>query len=361
MTNEELQSKTIDFLRFPLIVGVVLIHAHITGMTIKGNDVLRGNSFPVCDTISYFFSEVVARMAVPLFFFISGFLFFYKIRGFSLSVYATKLKGRIRSILIPYLFWNLVVILFFFLAQTFLPGLMSGANKLIRDYSYTDWLAAFWSVGGEGGYPICYQFWFLRDLMVVMLFSPLLYMTVKYFRWSGVFVLGVLWYFNWWFSLVGFSITAFFFFSAGACFSVLHCNFVTLFKSYLFPLSVAYALSVFICVWFREKFWIDYVSPLAILAGIAFVISLSARFLERGKWSVTTFLVGGTFFVYAFHGMPLAFIQKFVIKHIPTLTDALLLSIYFLSAGFIILLSLGIYYFLKRLFPRFLSIITGGR
>ena len=76
MTNEELQSKTIDFLRFPLIVGVVLIHAHITGMTIKGNDVLRGNSFPVCDTISYFFSEVVARMAVPLFFFISGFLFF---------------------------------------------------------------------------------------------------------------------------------------------------------------------------------------------------------------------------------------------------------------------------------------------
>lgn len=61
-------------------------------------------------------------------------------------------------------------------------------------YSLTDWLDAFWSI--NGGCPICYQFWFLRDLIVMILFSPLIYILVKYFRWFSVFVLGVLWYFN---------------------------------------------------------------------------------------------------------------------------------------------------------------------
>lgn len=36
MTDEELQSKTITFLRFPMMVGVVLIHAHIHEVVVNG-------------------------------------------------------------------------------------------------------------------------------------------------------------------------------------------------------------------------------------------------------------------------------------------------------------------------------------
>ena len=39
MTDEELQSKSIDFLRFPLIVGVVLIHAHFSNVIMNGVNV----------------------------------------------------------------------------------------------------------------------------------------------------------------------------------------------------------------------------------------------------------------------------------------------------------------------------------
>lgn len=359
MTNDELQSKIINFLRFPLIVGVVLIHTRITTITMNGLEVFQGNTFPVYDTVSFLVSDVIARIAVPLFFFISGFLFFYRSGGFSLLVYRHKLKRRIHSILIPYLFWNLLVVLFFFLAQTFISSLTSGVTKLIRDYSFSDWLAAFWNVNDT--YPICSQFWFLRDLMVVILFSPLVYIVVKYLRLFGILVLGILWYFDWWFSLTGFSITALFFFSLGAYFSVWRYNFAALLKPYLFPSAMLYFLLVFVCVSFRDQSWVNYIRLLSILIGVVFTITLSAYFLERHKWSVNAFLVGGTFFVYAFHGMPLALIMKLCIKYSPYLNNGILLGIYCLSTVFIILVSLGIYYLLRRWFPRSLIVMTGGR
>ena len=159
MTDEELQSKSIDFLRFPLIVGVVLIHAHFSNVIMNGVNVniLHEYSCPIYDTTSYFFSELIGRIAVPLFFFISGFLFFYRSKEFSLSVYRHKLKNRGRSILLPYLFWNLMIISYSILIQT-IPGLSSSTNQLMDMYSLTDWLDAFWSI--NGGCPICYQFWF---------------------------------------------------------------------------------------------------------------------------------------------------------------------------------------------------------
>lgn len=351
MTNEELQSKTIDFLRFPLIVGVVLIHAHLA------TNVLQESRFVVYDTVSYLISDVVARVAVPLFFFISGFLFFHRSGCFSLSTYVCKLKKRTHSILIPYLFWNLIVILLYFLAQTFLSGLM-GETKLIIHYSVVDWLGAFWSVKGA---PICYQFWFLRDLMVVIVFSPLIYLAIKYLNWFCILILGILWYFNWWFALSGFSIAALFFFSAGAYFGIRSCNFVVSLTPFFLPVTVIYVLLAFICVFFREQSWFRYIHSLSILVGIAFFITLSAHFLEWGKWSVNPFLVGCAFFIYAYHGMPLILIQKISLKSLPFLNDWILFTVYFLSTGLIILMGLFIYCLLKRRFPRFLRVMTGGR
>lgn len=360
MTDEELQSKSIDFLRFPLIVGVVLIHAHFSNVIMNGVNVniLHEYSCPIYDTTSYFFSELIGRIAVPLFFFISGFLFFYRSKEFSLSVYRHKLKNRGRSILLPYLFWNLMIISYSILIQT-IPGLSSSTNQLMDMYSLTDWLDAFWSI--NGGCPICYQFWFLRDLIVMILFSPLIYILVKYFRWFSVFVLGVLWYFNWWFSLPGFSIAAFFFFSAGAYFSVQNCNFVALLKPCLFSSAMFYSLLALVCIYFREQPWINFIHSLSILTGIVLAISLSVHFIERRMWTANTFLVGGAFFIYAFHGIPLGVILKYTLKYLPVSNDMIFLSIYFLSAGFIILTSLGIYSLLKKWLPRFLSVVTGGR
>ena len=111
MTNEELLNKTISFLRFPLTVGVVFIHFNLAehGFTIHG--VTYGLDHPAWyDFLINFFSEVLPQIGVPLFFIISGFLFFYRV-DFDSNVYQKKLRKRVRTLLIPYLLWNLIAIL----------------------------------------------------------------------------------------------------------------------------------------------------------------------------------------------------------------------------------------------------------
>lgn len=369
MTNEELQSKTINFLRFPLIVGVVLIHTHFNELVINGVELMKGGNLPVYTVSSYLISGIFSAIAVPLFFLISGFLFFHGVATFTGQIYLQKLKKRVRSILIPYFFWNLLVITFFFLSQTFLPGLMSGNNKMICDYSISDWLWAFWNTNminslkdiDFGSYPICYQFWFIRDLMVVMIFSPIVYLLVKKLRQYAVLCLGILWGFAWWFDIVGFRSAAFFFFSGGAYFSIHRKSFLALLKPTLPMAVVFYGLIVIAELCFRGQVWCNYLHNIGILVGIVLVIALSARFIEEGKWRVNSFLSDSSFFIYAYHAMPLVLCIKVLLKLLQPRIDGMVLGLYLLCPAVIILIGLALYYLLKKYFPKITSVITGSR
>lgn len=367
MTNEQLQSKTIAFLRFPLIVGVVLIHAHFTEVVCNGTDLMREGGFPLYYDVSYFFSEILARISVPLFFVISGFLFFYRSDSFQFKDYGQKLKKRAKTILVPYIFWNLLVIGLFFLSQTFIPGMMSGSIMLVKDFTFADWMWAFWNadmIGGAkpvGEFPICFQLWFIRDLMVAMLLSPLLYFLVKKLRLFALACLGLLWFFGVSSHVVGLSIVALFFFSIGAFFSVHGRNFVCAVKPFL-PVSmlVFFALA-FVELVFREYSWAVYVHRANILAGIVFAVSLSAYLVGKRQWNANAFLADSSFFVYAYHALPLVLVIKLSFKMFHPQSSMEMLGIYFVSTAFVIAAGLIAYYLLKRYLPRFTAIITGGR
>lgn len=47
MSIEELQSKTITFLRFPMMVCVVLVHAHITEVIVNGVNLTEAGNLKV--------------------------------------------------------------------------------------------------------------------------------------------------------------------------------------------------------------------------------------------------------------------------------------------------------------------------
>lgn len=94
MTDEEVLSKTITFLRFPLIVAVVFIHIEITNVVINGNLLVEKGEFPVYDWLFHVISKEVADIAVPLFFFMSGFLLFYH-STFTGKEYLQKLGKRV--------------------------------------------------------------------------------------------------------------------------------------------------------------------------------------------------------------------------------------------------------------------------
>lgn len=71
--DQSVLSNTIDFLRFPLIIAVVFIHCDPASMVIGGKELVEKNTYPIYSLLRWIVSEEVARIAVPLFFFISGF------------------------------------------------------------------------------------------------------------------------------------------------------------------------------------------------------------------------------------------------------------------------------------------------
>ncbi|WP_454879211.1 acyltransferase family protein [Sphingobacterium detergens] len=367
MSAEELQSKVIDFLRFPLIVGVVFIHTDFSDIVMAGVKQISFVNYPIFSRIFFLFSKVIFEACVPLFFFISGFLFFYKTAGFSREIYLQKLKNRIRSLLVPYIFWNLLIILLLMLAQTFLSGsLVSGRNKLITDYNLLDWLWSFWDTSHvnpltKKTLPINSPFWFIRDLMVVVLFSPLIYILIKKLRAYAVIILGLLWIFNPFFYLPGLSIVSFFFFTAGAYFSIHKMNFVEVLKPMLRALAPLYILIVAMALYFVGTGWWSYFYCAGVIVGLILAITVSAYFIERGKWHLNPFLTNGSFFIYAYHRLPLVFVIKILFKWLHPRSDGVLLLLYLACPAIVILLGLLIYSLLRQWLPRFTAVISGGR
>ncbi len=367
MPGEELQSKTIDFLRFPLIVGVVFIHTNFADIVIPGAKQFSLAHYPVFSHIFFLFSNIIFEVCVPLFFFISGFLFFYKTTDFSKAVYLQKLKNRLSSLLIPYVFWNLLVLLFLLLAQTFLSGsLVSGRNKLIMDYSVMDWLWSFWDTSQINPHfnkslPINTPFWFIRDLMVLVVCSPLIYFLIKKIGVYAVIALGLLWFFNPYVYKPGFSTVSLFFFSAGAYFSMHKINFAEVMEPMLKAVAPLYILIIILAFYFVGSGWWPYLYCAAIVMGLITTVALCAHYLAKDSWHTNSFLANGSFFIFAFHRLPLVFVIKFLFKVLRPQSEGLLLFLYLACPAIIIVFGLIGYSVLKQVRPRFTAAVSGGR
>lgn len=62
MTDEVVLSKTITFLRFPLIVTVVFIHIEMTNVVINENLLVEKGGVPVYDLLFHVLSKKVAEL-----------------------------------------------------------------------------------------------------------------------------------------------------------------------------------------------------------------------------------------------------------------------------------------------------------
>lgn len=352
ISGEELQSKVISFLRFPLCAAVVLIHINI--------NTENCSTHPLYDSVHYLFAQILARVAVPLFFMFSGFLFFYKSEKLHFSDYKGKLTKRIRTLLIPYLFWNFTIILYYLLGRMLGLGSEYGSG-----FGFIDWLKPFWNnypveTNGEGiaSYPICVPFWYIRDLMVTVLLSPIIYYLTKKCRFYFVIALAMLWITNYWPLITGLNITAIFFFSLGAYCSIFKKNFAELLKPHTLLLGVAYLLTI-IPVLIAQDANFNLLRRVGILLGMAFIVSLAARYISNGYWGTDRFLSESSFFIFAFHMTALFVIEDIV--NISSRTDIMCTALYLAMSIFIVIGGLVLYYLLKRWMPRFTALITGGR
>lgn len=340
--NETLQSKVISFLRFPLMVGVIFIHTQLPN---------ANNDFQCYGSVSFILSNIIARVAVPLFFLCSGFLFFYKTSEFSFATYLDKLKKRVRTLLIPFLIWN---VLFIIVLNLF--SFLSGGSLLGEGFEVKDWLRVFGLNCNH--HPVNYPLWFIGDLMIATLLSPVIYWLTKKLKFVFPLILGVLWLVN---SNVCWKLEAFFFFSLGAFFSINKRCFIDLVKSRLVVLGVAYLLMIAITFCCKDlDFWI-YLRRISIVIGVGFVVSLTTKFVSEEKWKEIKFLTTGSFFLYLHHAILLPIYKNVLFAVIPPTSDLRMIVLYFLLAIITIAIGLGLYYITKRFLPKTTRFLMGGR
>lgn len=171
------KAQAIELLRWPMALLVVCIHADFVkaGLSIQG-DLIEMSHSNVAYYIITYISQVLGRIAVPLFFIISGYLFFRNFsEGMSLDDkwqwYKRKVKSRVKSLLLPLISWNFLMCLFFAVKQyTPLHRYFPNADF---DWSIGTVLSAPFDFGQ--GFPLDNPLWFVRNLFVISLLSPLLF------------------------------------------------------------------------------------------------------------------------------------------------------------------------------------------
>ena len=155
--------KTI--LSFIAIIFVVIIHNSATNQyTSLPPDTITSFTTHLHNFLAY----ILGSVAVPFLFFISGVAFF---RNYKPNLYFTKLKSRTKSILIPYLIWNIFGLLFA-IAYTYTPlsQLISGRE------AFTPTLPNI--LEGIFLYKYNYPFWFMYTLIIFVILTPLFHLLL---------------------------------------------------------------------------------------------------------------------------------------------------------------------------------------
>ncbi len=362
--NDTLLSKTISYLRFPLIVGIVFIHSNILIVNIQGT-VIRYDRWPIVVFVINLLSSVFADICVPLFFFVSGFLFFYN-SDFSKSVYVSKIKKRVNTLFVPYLIWNFIA--FIILLIQVHPRIVR-FFPLLNDYrvDITSFLSSFWitnlpiSMSGPAN-PINTPLWFIRDLMMLVMLSPIIWWLIKHFKLGTIFILGIIWFFSLGerIGFPGLCHQSIFFFPLGGYFGVNRLNFVELIRELFWVPFLYFCIAIADAVSKNESYNAT-LHNVGVLLGMVSVVYLVSLLLRKEKIQVDDFLIGASFFVYALHNLLLGKLTKIVILYIRPESPILVLLVYFMMPTIVISLCLVLYKLLNRLSPRISSVLTGGR
>lgn len=346
-------------LKFPLIVLVVFIHIFGENINLSNIDYFCLTEQNIYDIIRILFSKKISLIAVPGFFLISGYFFFYSIEKLSLSLYVSKLHRRIYTLLIPYILWNIIAFVLILLEQ-YLYFLLKGESRFVGND------CAVWRIF-EGTTPPLYApvnfpLWYVRDLLVLIILSPIIYLFIKKIGIFAMLLLAVLFYFqNYTFEYVPylFTVNSLFFFSLGVYISLKKIDVILICRKYWFWSLILSLSLIILMVYYHDKSFEFYFSRLYFVTGLVFIIRVMDFFYIEKNFRFPNILINATFFIYAVHTIVfiryLANLLSFEVSHLNQIIG------YFVQPLATIGLCLGIYWILLIFFPNVLKILVGNR
>lgn len=197
-------SLIVKWLRLPMALLVIFIHMtphlnpHFTPVySIDWQSLSPDNIYSI---IGIFFNNL-CTVAVPFFFFTAGYYFFFNTEKFDKDTYKSKIKKRIKTLLVPYVLWIIITIILrilyglykMYVLKLSISELPSDCLTIDEITTLSNILSFFWNYFiinenntfnplGLSSYlaaPINIPLWFLRDLIILTAISPLLYKGIK--------------------------------------------------------------------------------------------------------------------------------------------------------------------------------------
>lgn len=388
----DIRSRALDLLRFPLAIVIVIVHIFMNdGITIQGNEYTWSEDSVVGIVINLV-KSFLSVQSVPIYYFISGYVFYL---GFKLTKesYFKKLRNRSKSLFTPYILWNTLAIIFM------LIPLLPGLGNLFPSINTEDpvnmdlptLLSMYWESGTSSilnynvpveqaymSFPIDGPMWFVRDLMIVAITTPIVYLILRRVgKWFPI-ALGAVWFclpnidaeHNHIYQIV----TAYLFFSWGGLMSIKNKDMIIEFKKYKKCSFITYpvvAILIFISIYaFGDATevmnngihgWLAYIKNIAILSGLPFAYNLAVVLIEKYDIKLAPYLTSASFFIYAGHIIIIPYIIKLVGVILVPDTGFKALLLFILTTIIVVGLLLGTYMGLKRVAPCILKPFTGGR
>lgn len=294
--------------------------------------------------MQYLLGGICGKLSVPIFLLISGYLFFRE-GSYELTkeLWISKFKKRISSLLVPYLLWNFI-------------GYIIYAIKV--GFDFVDFFHSFWVIdipGRSGSSPIDGPLWYVRNLMIMVVISPVIAYMIKYTKWYLILIMTILWIiqippFN-----KGIGI-AFYFFSLGGYLRMFdyHVENLQRYAKYLILAFLIYVIYAFL-MQSNSNCW-DF--QFGIILGIGAIFSLTMHFIKcsNGNCKFTQILSETSFFIYCLHDLLLQFLKPFFSEILGT-GDFAYISLIVVD----VVLCLGFFYVLKHISPKVTRLLMGGR
>lgn len=331
----EFASRKLRVVSFLAIILIVVLHSNLAG-------VAQGYEW----VIQRFMTSEITRISVPVFFMISGLLFFYNYESDFGAFYVGKLKKRIKTLVIPYLIFSsfgYIVIMAAWYLTDVKPNCvtMTGFKSV---FYYILW------------HPIgCYQLWFVRDLFLMVLISPVLYVMYCN-RWTAGFyilILTVLYFIS---NSYSQSLQSIFYFSVGAYIGLRRRSCIEIRAKSKIGMFATLTVWLALCS-MSSMSGHEWIHRVAIVVGIAAFWQLYDVCLWRIGWEKSG-LVSFTFFIYLLHEPLLTVVKRINLALFGA--DYTMIT-YILSPIFTICILWVSGKALSKHFPKCYRIISGGR
>ncbi len=358
-------SKAISLARIILIVGLVFLHydafPNSNASPFDGLDT-ASHSFATwvnSATLFFFFSTV------PLLSMISGWLFF-SFKGNPWKAISERIRRRFTSLYLPLVAWNAAILAGTYALFAFHSNfpLLDKLNIDFQSAKIIDYVNAVFALTQH---PIAFQFWFVRDLFVTALISPIFWLLIRYAPWIGALVLGIAWLSK---SHLGifFRLDVPFFFYLGALIQLKHLptrvplKLATTFLVLYVVLAGTRALAPEIIDLSSGKpSWLYVLTCLMRLIGVVGCWGMLHRAAQT-DWGVRMGNYGGlAFFLHSAHWPLLVILKIWLWPLMPAQNDFWMLVHYALSVTLTVTIGLGLGLLLSQRAPKFFALMNGGR